>query len=157
MEHISQYILSIVAVAIISSIAITLTEKNTTVTAPIKLLSGIILAITVIKPVTGLNIRSVEDYIGSIQADASAAIADGKSFSVEEESAIIKQNVEAYILDKATELGIAPQISVTLTESDPPVPCAVTLSGSASPYVRNVLQSFIETDLGIPKEQQIWK
>ena len=36
------------------------------------------------------------------------------------------------------------------------LPCGVRLQGAASPYARSQLSGQIETELGIPKERQVW-
>jgi hypothetical protein len=45
---------------------------------------------------------------------------------------------------------------VTLSDELPPVPVEVRLSGDISPYIKTRLQSILEDDLGISKENQIW-
>ena len=47
-------------------------------------------------------------------------------------------------------------VEVTLNDDDPPVPCGVKITGSISPYSKEMLSSFIANDLSIAKEDQIW-
>jgi hypothetical protein len=45
---------------------------------------------------------------------------------------------------------------VTLSDGQPQTPCAVTISGMVSPYLRQRLTDLIEEDLQIKKEDQHW-
>jgi hypothetical protein len=70
---------------------------------------------------------------------------------------IIKENLEAYILDKASALQLDVDVDIVLTEDLPPAPDSVTIIGNASPYNKQVFQAFLVEEIGIPKEQQIWQ
>ena len=72
----------------------------------------------------------------------------------EELGKLISQQTEAYILDKAGELGLEVTVRVeTRTEGNGiPVPWSAELTGSWS----QALASALETELGIPAERQVW-
>ena len=69
-------------------------------------------------------------------------------------ASIIAEQTEAYILDKAGELGLEVTVRVeTRTEGNGiPVPWSAELTGSWS----QALASALETELGIPAERQVW-
>ena len=43
-----------------------------------------------------------------------------------------------------------------LSQDEIPVPSTVRLQGSISPYARQSLQQWLQDDIGVPKEHQIW-
>ena len=69
-------------------------------------------------------------------------------------SAIIEDRTEAYILDKAKQLGLACRVEVTAAvgESGIPLPDRVVIGG---PYSRE-LAVCVEEEVGIPAEKTIW-
>ena len=69
---------------------------------------------------------------------------------------VIKDQIESYILAKAADLGAEISVVLLFEENNWYQPERVTISGSASPFARNQLKSYIATDLGIPEESQIW-
>ena len=69
-------------------------------------------------------------------------------------AAIISEEAASYILDKADALGLQLEVQVELDAEL--LPCGVRLQGAASPYARSQLSGQIETELGIPKERQVW-
>lgn len=156
MGWVKQYILSVVAAAIICAIIKTLADGKSTPSYIIKLLAGLFVALTVIAPVAKLELRDITDYVQNFQISADAAVQSGISYSVTELSAIIKGRTQAYILDKAQSLGAEIVADVHLNDDLPPVPCTVTLTGQVSPYVKERLTQYIADDLGIAEENQEW-
>lgn len=78
----------------------------------------------------------------------------GENLARDSMADIIKEETEAYILDKAADLHANLHVEVTVGEDS--LPMAVTLSGEASPYARRQIQAIIANDLGISKENQKW-
>ena len=69
---------------------------------------------------------------------------------------IIKQQTEAYILDKAVSLGVNIDVNVKMSDTNPPVPKEVILSGNVSPYMKNKMIQYITANIGISEENQRW-
>lgn len=71
--------------------------------------------------------------------------------------AIIKSKTEAYIWDKAQELDLSVSIEV-MVEADGsyPYPSGVQITGAFTPQQRKALEAYIEENLAIGKERQIW-
>ena len=92
-------------------------------------------------------------YLGS-HADAEDAAAMGENLARDSMADIIKEETEAYILDKAADLHANLRVEVAVGEDN--LPAAVTISGEASPYARRQIQAMIANDLGISKENQKW-
>ena len=87
--------------------------------------------------------------------DAEDAAAMGENLARDSMADIIKEETEAYILDKAADLHANLRVEVAVGEDN--LPAAVTISGEASPYARRQIQAMIANDLGISKENQKWK
>ena len=86
--------------------------------------------------------------------DAEDAAAMGENLARDSMADIIKEETEAYILDKAADLHAHLRVEVAVGEDN--LPAAVTISGEAAPYARRQIQAMIANDLGISKENQKW-
>ena len=156
MEHIRQYLLSIIAAAILCGLINTLIGKKGAYSAVIRLISGLFMALTVISPVVNIQLQNFTDYVNSFSQQAGVIVNSAEAMAWEERNTIIKSRAEAYILDKAVSMKLELDVEVTLSDTNPPLPCAVTIKGSVSPYSKEVLSSYIANDLGISKEDQLW-
>lgn len=67
---------------------------------------------------------------------------------------LIEERTAAYISDKAKALGLSVAVRVETKTGDGgvPAPWAVRLTGTES----EALASYIEGELGIPRERQVW-
>ena len=156
MDEIRHYLISVTACAIICGIVTGLSGKNSAHGTIIKLISGLFLALTVISAWVKVQLIDFSDYMDSFSCEASVWAADGESIAYGELSAIIKEQTEAYILDKAISMGLNIEVEVTLDSSNPPIPSAVSINGSISPFSKEKLSRYIADDLGIPEESQLW-
>lgn len=156
MDSIKNYLISVIAAAIISAIATGIVGKKGTVGAVIKLLAGLFLIITAIYPVTKLNFDALPDYFSEYSIQASAFSSKGEAIAQDEITAIIKSQVEAYILDKASLMNMEIEVQVTMSGSKPSIPESVTVKGTISPYGKKYLEQILCNDLDIAKENQFW-
>ena len=151
-----EYILSVIAAALISAIVACLVSGNTIAGKMMRLLCGILMVVTVITPLARISFHSVSDFLSDINFDADTYVSEGERIADNEINAIIKNQSEAYILDKATRMGLEIAVEVELDDSDNSIPCQVTITGTISPYAKGVLSEYITDYLGIPKECQQW-
>ena len=156
MESIREYLLSITAAALLCAIVSSLTGEKGSQAGTVKLICGLFLCITVIRPVAQLHISDYADFTRDILEQGESATQEGEDYSRQALRRIIQAEAEAYIMDKASDYSAKLQANVTLSDTDPPVPESCVLTGSVSPYVRQQLKKILETDLGIPEENQIW-
>lgn len=155
MEALGQYAVSVVSAAMICGIVTGLLQDGA-IKLTIKLLCGIFMTVTVLDPMLRLDISGWKELALSNQSLAQASVDAGTALAQEELAAIIKEQTQAYILDKATSLGLDITAQVVLSDEPLPVPKAVYLCGAASPYTKQVLSDYLCQDLGITKENQIW-
>ena len=156
MEDIRQYLLSVIAASIISALAIRISGKTGAFVSVVKLLAGIFIIITVIAPWTKLKLNDLSSYFSDLQLQASDAAQLGESLAVDAKTSIIRTQIEAYILDKASVLDLNIEDEVIVTGTEPLQPESVTIKGTVSPIGKQRLGQIIADELGIPKEKQLW-
>lgn len=154
MEALRQYIISVVAAALICGIITGLFPKGAA-REVMKLVCGLFLAYTVLRPMAGAELGHLEDLPFSFSSQGEAAAALGTQMAEESLAQFIKEETQAYILDKASKLGLILEADVTLDEEN--IPVAVTLRGQVSPYDRSRLERMLTQDLAIAKENLQWK
>lgn len=157
MVSLRAYILSVVASSLICGCVQMLLDKKGTSAALVKMLCGIYMAFVLIAPIQRLDFSIYADYFSGFMEEASAAASSGENIAQQEQAALIKQEIESYILDKAVSLGAEVAVEVTLTQNTPPIPSAITIKGAVSPYVKKVLTNYLQEQFGIPEEAQTWK
>ena len=155
MDGIRQYIFTVIAAALLCGVLSSIFHQGKSKDL-LRILCGIFLAFTVLKPITGVDLSDIWEESLIFESDAEQTAALGENMAYQAMTELIKEKSQAYILDKADALGAAIQAEVTLSQSDPPVPVSVTLMGEASPYVRSRLEAILESDLGIAKENLKW-
>lgn len=156
MEEIKQYILTIVCVAILCGIIqLSFSGKNSICRA-VKLISGLVLTVTVISPLIHMDRLTPASFINSISIDGQWAVAEGKQVAEDRLAVCIKDKAESYILEKANGWGLNILAEVMLSDDTPPIPEQVTITGVVSPYGKRQLMHCIEEELGIAEENQLW-
>ena len=156
MDTLRQYIVSVTTAALICALIKSLSAKSS-YHRTIGLLCGLFLAISILSPFLRPDPDFwVQTFAQNFRTEASAAAAIGQKSHHEYLAVIIKQKVEAYILDKAAQWNITPEITVFLSDGEMPVPVSVEIRGEISPYEKQRLAQILEIDLGISKENQRW-
>lgn len=121
-----------------------------------KLIAGIFLAFTIIRPLVNIEFSGLMNWSEDYNTDSLKLVTAGKSQTRTALIKIISQRTQAYILDKAQALNTVLEVEVTLSDDEIPVPVKVRLAGNVSPYAKGRLQTIIEEELGIEKENQVW-
>lgn len=156
MDSLKQYIMTVTFAAILCGITTGILGKKGTTGAATKFLTGLFLVITVIAPVTKIKFQDIQQYTDGISQEAADLTKEGENFATETMARIITERAESYILDKAAAMSVDLQVEVTLSDAIPPMPWAVSLSGSVSPYEKRRLEQCICKDLGISEEEITW-
>lgn len=153
MNGVSGYILTVTAASILAAILRTLAGEGS-MGKLVQLLAGVFVALTVISPLMHLELPDPARWLEDYAADGTAAAAAGENMARNASRAIITEQAEAYIVDKAALYRANLDAAVELDEDGAPV--SVTLTGNVAPYARARLSQIIETDLGIGEEAQRW-
>ena len=155
MPQIREYVLGILAAAMICGIVLCFAEKSKE--GPLlKLICGLVLTFSLVEPI--LNVRSGDwESLGiDFQADAKEAAEEGKALGENKVRMLIKQETEAYIMDKARDMDLHIRVEVILSDQALPTPEAVTITGTLPPYGKAKLSRMLQEELGIPRENQTW-
>ena len=156
MEFIKDYLISIIAAAILCSLGISLIGKKSTYTVVVKLICSVIMIATIISPWNKVRFSDFTSFHIGLMEEADAAVFSGQTEAYEATAAIIKSKTEAYILDKASAMGLSIQVEVTVSDENLPAPAGIKIFGAVSPYAKQQLCSIISSDLGIPEDMQQW-
>lgn len=156
MGGISQYLLSVIGAAMICAVVQRLLSGKGSASAMGKLLVGIVMALTVIRPLAQVQLADFGRFLPEISLDAQVAVSEGEASAQKALAESISSKIEAYILDKAAQMNVTLAVEVELTQETIPHPCRVRLQGKVSPYAKSRLQNIIQEDLGINKENQLW-
>lgn len=150
MNGLAQYILTVVAAAMLVGILQSLAGQGTMGTIT-KLLGGVFLALTMLSPVLTLEIPDPAEWFSDVVMDGESMAAEGMAMAADAKEDIIRSQVEAYILDKAgADLAVAVELDAA------GVPCGVTLTGDISPRTKAQLSRMLAEDLGLGEEVQQW-
>lgn len=155
MDHVSSYLLSVCGAALLCGIADRFLGKSGSAGAA-KILTGLFLAFTVLNPLGNWNVESFLDMDFDFSNIAEESVAQGQAQTQKSMANIIKQETAAYILEKAKTLHADIQVSVEVSDDALPIPVSTRITGNISPYVKLQLQTVIEQQLGISKENQRW-
>jgi hypothetical protein len=155
MEAIREYLIGVVAAGIICSVIVRLPVSGS-VAGILRLVAGLIMALSVASPLVELRITDLSDYWQQIQYSGQDYADQGENIARQQRNAIIKERTRTYILDKAESLGAQLDVEVTLTDDEIGRPCAVRLTGSISPYDKQILTDYILESLGLDTEALTW-
>lgn len=155
MSAVGNYVLTVIVTAFLCAVISDLVQDPSS-KAIIRMVSGMILTITVAAPVCKIDVSSCFVPDSSVMDAASAAAAEGAALSREALRLRIKQDTESYIQEKAEIMNTYISAEIAVSNDDLPVPVSVLISGTVSPSARQKLQRILETDLGITKENIEW-
>ena len=155
-EYISEFVLSVIAAALVVSLIGALADQKSTTGNLIKLVGGVFLALTLLQGFRHINLDRFFDRLEFYEIESESAAAFGENISAESLHDIIKSKTESYILDKARLYRANLTVEVTLSHDRIPIPVSVRLKGNVSPFTKYQLQQLIENDLAISKEDQTW-
>lgn len=153
---INTYLFGVLAAALLTAVLSAVAGKDGTSGAGVRFLCGLYLLLCVVNPWKTFAIDDGLLNLDAYREEANRITEDAAQESAEAMSKVIKDRVEAYILDKAADMGAKLQVEVQLDVRDIPVPVGVSLRGSISPYGKDKLSQMIQNDLGISVEAQKW-
>ena len=152
MENLRSYILCMISAAVIIGVLSSFTSAG----GVIKLVGGVILMISMIQPLARFDFEGIQRYFEYSFAEGEAAAEQGSAIAEKAMADIIKEETEAYILDKARLYGAEIRADVHVSSDSIPIPREVTVTGDYTAVSKQLLQEMIEEELGIPKEYQLW-
>ncbi len=153
MAAVRGWLLGIVLTAFAGALARSLAPKGRG-EAAVRLVSGLLLAAAVLRPMGTAELALPDLGLGGLALEAQEETARYRRENQEALSTIIAERCASYIWDKADRLGLEVQVAVRCAagESGIPLPDTVTITG---PY-SGQLAAWIQEEVGIPAEKQIW-
>ena len=155
MSGIGNQIFGVLCAAISVSILTTLVPDGT-YGKLMKLVGGLFLSLTVATNFLKLDLDLLESIPAGYMEAADQAVAGGELLAQDALRGIIKEETEAYILDKARVMDLEIDVEVTVDRGEPSVPQSVKISGNLTQEEQKILTDFLELELNIPKERQQW-
>ncbi len=151
------YLLSIVAVALLSGILLSLTPTGP-VRRTLRFICGLLLLLAALGPVARLDVERLAEDLSELRLQAGERANEMEDGSIELMEALIKEQTEAYIWDKAALLGVTlMRVEVeTGTEEGYPCPRAVSITANCTAEQRRKLTELIERELAVPSSEQEW-
>ena len=156
MQFLRSFLLSVTAGAIICAVALKMPIKGASA-GLLRLICGIFMLLCLLSPLTDVKLNDFIPVTDLYWSEAEQLAAQGENFAHQALEELIKGRSEAYILDKAADLGVSLDVCVSLASQDLPVPQEVMLTGTVSPYQKAVLTDYIEDHLGIEGGKIQWK
>lgn len=151
------WVQTLAAAALIAAAALAITPKGPA-RSTVRLCAALLLLTVLLGPWKELRLEALAEAAAAqrIRAHELGTRVQGDTRGLYHR--IIQQETEAYILDKATRLGIGSMaVEVTLKEGeDCPYPWYAHMQGEASREQKELLEDCLEGELGIPKERQRW-
>ncbi|MFI3312591.1 MAG: hypothetical protein R3Y62_01760 [Eubacteriales bacterium] len=150
-EFLRSYLLSIVAVSLFSTILLSLVPSSG-IHRTLKFLCGLLLLLVTISPVVELELEPLQ--VETVEIPAVQTASDQEDLVAE----LIKSQVEAYIWDKANQLGCQVEVEVEMGQTDTyAYPEKVVISGEFTEVDQDILSVDFENNLAIPIQKQEWK
>ena len=157
MTQIRQYILSAVAAALLCSILRGSLGKTARFSALIDIVCGLFIAFILFAPLIDIDLNVIDFALAdSFQMGAQDAVEEGEETAQAAVLSIIKEQTQAYILDKADSLGMNISVEVEI-DQDTNIPNGAIIHGTVSPYEKTMFCQYMEASLGIPEANQQWE
>lgn len=154
MGRLGEYIICICCAAMLCGVVNSLMPKGAS-REILKLVGGLFLAFTVIRPIADLQLPELSDLEGAWNREASSIVSQGEEMARTAAARSIKLELESYILDKAQALHLDVRVQLKLDE-DTLHPASVRIIGIGSPNLRDQLISWVTEELGLTEEDVTW-
>ena len=155
MEGIRNYLVSVVAVCMITVPAMVLVRKES-LQKIVKLIGGVLILLVAIRPLLHIDFSELSEQLKQFtqkyEFDASSVEENAQSQIAER----VKETSQQVIEEKAVELGGLLQAEVEVSAGELPVPIHVKLTGSMSAEGVREMKEYLLTAFEIPLEEQEW-
>ncbi|MBE6958535.1 MAG: hypothetical protein E7447_05230 [Ruminococcaceae bacterium] len=156
MESIREYLIGVIAAALLCGLVSQLIEPKGTVGIAVKLVAGFLMLLAVLRPWVELRPEGLFRLAEDFAADGSSYVTQGQQLANDFYRDGIRKRLTAYIVDEAKTYGCDLSVEVFLTDDDIPKPHQICLSGDISPYARQALTNSLIEKLGLTREDLIW-
>ena len=152
----SEYLISVTGAALVSCGILCLIDKSKQQSTIVRLICGVFVLITIIRPLLQLEVALPYDFADSLRSDTDAIIESGTNAVAVSNKLHINKQLESYIQQKLKTLNCDLKVVFALQDEYPYTPINVQLAGEVSPYTKSYLTNWIYEELGIKPEDQQW-
>lgn len=147
--------MAVFSAAILCAILKQIAGKNKMSGGVVHLLSGLFVSICIISPWKNFALEDLQMYNPILIQDGQDYVESGQQMTQKQIDAIITEKTEAYILEKANLLGVQVEVRVELSKDS--IPFKSIITGKLSQDEKKVLSAFLQKEIGIQEEMQIWR
>ena len=153
MGALREWLTSVVVVSVLLAVVQTLIPEGT-VRKIGAFTGGLILLVTLLQPLLGVDFEDLELRLEQSRETVEQRQQELEQAGEREMAELIEQQTAAYIWDKADALGLdlSAEVRVERGPDGIPLPVSATLTGTYS----EALSAYLERELGIPRERQVW-
>ena len=155
MVGVRQYLLTLCVSSAVCAVINSFFDSKRNTNKIIRLLTGMFISLCAISPLLNVGQWDLTTFTDRITF-GSEAVENGKNMASATTAEFIKEQVGAYVVNKATAMNLDIDVDVKLDDTTQR-PCSIVLSGAISPYSKQILSQYITDNLGIAKEDQHWK
>lgn len=156
MDVVRQWLVGVTCAALLAALAEGLMPKGP-VRRVGKLVCAMVLLWAVLDPLPGLELPDAGGMLDGLGAQMEQEQRRLRQDSAGPLKAGIEQEVAAYIVDKAAELGASCRAQVVCREQEGAwVPWSVQVEGALSAAVQSELSGLITRELAVPAQRQSW-
>ena len=147
------WLTAVVSVTLLLSVIQMLTPKGS-LREITSFVGGLLLLAVLLRPLGSVDLSAVSLDLSAYRQTVEQRQAELEQEGQKELVGLIEAELESYISDKADSMGliILARITVETDGSGIPVPVSVELTGPES----EGLSRWLETELGLPAERQVW-
>lgn len=156
MELLRQWLMGITCAALVVTLAEHMTPRGS-MKKIVGLVGGLVLLVAVLSPIMGLDYQRLSGELAGYRMEAAGYAEAMKSVNSDLTKSIIAQQSGAYIVDKATALGIKQCTALVICAvgaGEIPVPVSVKITGEFTAEQGAQLRRMIEADFAIPAAEQ---
>ena len=148
-----EWLTSVVVVSVLLAVVQTLIPEGT-VRKIGAFTGGLILLVTLLQPLLGVDFEDLELRLEQSRETVEQRQQELEQAGAREMAELIERQTAAYIWDKADALGLdlSAEVRVERGPDGIPLPVSATLTGTYS----EALSAYLERELGIPRERQVW-
>lgn len=156
METIREYLVSVVAVCMITVPAMVFIKKES-LQRIVKLVGGVLILIVAIRPLLHLDMDVLSDRLEEFTQKYEFDSATVEETVQSKMAEYVAESSAKVIEEKAQELGGILQAKVTVSDGELPVPTHVKLTGTMSLQAIEQMKDFLQTAFQLPPEEQEWE
>lgn len=148
-----EWLTALTALTLLLSVAQLLTPQGT-LREIVSFIGGLLLLLVLLQPLTDVELTDLTAELSACQTELEQRQDELERQQTEALTTRIEAETEAYIWDKAREMGLTLTVQVTAQPNHDgvPVPVRAVLNGQRS----EALAAWLETELGLPAEGQVW-